>query len=126
MTTKPRHLIPLLALTVLVGCEEATLVGPEAQAAFAEVKAEVARQDQAGKGRIRLGHRLQPPPLIFVDGVKWSAEDPRLDDLLPSDIAAIAVYKRRRAVELYGPEAKGGVVIITTKTAAIREGSSSP
>ena len=55
-------------------------------------------------------------PLIVIDGVK--SDKTQLDyDLDPDQIESISVIKDASAVELYGAEAKDGVMLITTKSA---------
>ncbi|WP_246254382.1 M56 family metallopeptidase [Pedobacter foliorum] len=52
-------------------------------------------------------------PLYFVDGEK--VEGLKLSSINPNDIASIEVLKSKTATEIYGEEAKDGVIKITTK-----------
>jgi hypothetical protein len=52
-------------------------------------------------------------PLFIVDGVKTSAEKVKAMDAKTID--RMEVLNDKSAVEKYGDEAKGGVVVITTK-----------
>lgn len=64
------------------------------------------------------GHhgRLYPctPPIFIVDGKRLS-DDGR--DLNPSEIASVEIAKGDSAVAMYGPDARKGVVVITTRRA---------
>lgn len=53
------------------------------------------------------------PPLLFVDGVRTSWDEP--GDFNPSEIATVEVAKGDSAVARFGVEAKHGVVLITTR-----------
>ncbi len=52
-------------------------------------------------------------PLVIVNGVPYSG---KLDDLDPATIATTNVLKGDAATALYGSQASGGAIIITTKT----------
>jgi TonB family protein len=52
-------------------------------------------------------------PLYIVDGIKL--EEEKIKSLNSNDIASITVLKDESAVTQYGAEAKGGVLLITTK-----------
>ena len=65
-------------------------------------------------------------PIIYVDGVRISSDDTPthqasrqsaspLNDINPNDIKSIDVVKGAAATTLYGTEASGGVIRITTK-----------
>ncbi len=58
-------------------------------------------------------------PLIILDDVKT---DITVNSINPDLIQSITVLKGERATRLYGEEAKGGVIIITTKTGNISSG----
>lgn len=51
-------------------------------------------------------------PLLLIDGKPTSWEG---SDLNPSEIETVEVLKGNAALRIYGPEAKNGVVQITTK-----------
>ena len=60
---------------------------------------------------------LNQDPLIILDG-KWITEKDSkafLDNIDPESIEKIEVLKGESAIEKYGPEAKNGVIVITTK-----------
>ncbi|MDR2915227.1 MAG: TonB-dependent receptor plug domain-containing protein [Tannerella sp.] len=50
-------------------------------------------------------------PLYIIDGIKKDS----LHNINPENIASISVLKDNSAIEIYGKEAKNGVVLITTK-----------
>jgi TonB-dependent SusC/RagA subfamily outer membrane receptor len=56
------------------------------------------------------------PGLIFVDGEKKTKKE--LDALSPDQIKSVQVIKGESAIKEYGPEAKDGVIKITTKKKA--------
>jgi TonB-dependent SusC/RagA subfamily outer membrane receptor len=51
-------------------------------------------------------------PLIYIDGKKYEGD---LNTISPDDIASIDILKDASATANYGPEAKDGVILITTK-----------
>ncbi|MHA4811818.1 alpha-2-macroglobulin family protein [Flavitalea flava] len=55
-----------------------------------------------------------PPPLIILDGIPYSGDISQLD---PSGIAEIRVLKAEEATAIYGQNAAGGVILVTTKKA---------
>jgi len=67
-------------------------------------------------------------PLIIVDGIPISndvrgnsdrsgvSQESRLNDINPNDIESISVLKGASAAALYGTQALGGVILITTKS----------
>ncbi|QYA26094.1 SusC/RagA family TonB-linked outer membrane protein [Gramella sp. MT6] len=73
-------------------------------------------------------------PLIVVDGVPISndvrgnsessgvSQESRLNDINPNDIESISVLKGASAAALWGTQALGGVVIITTKDGSYNQG----
>jgi TonB-dependent SusC/RagA subfamily outer membrane receptor len=58
----------------------------------------------------------ESPSLIFVDGEKKTKKE--LDALSPDQIKSVEVLKGESAIKAYGPEAKDGVIKITTKKKA--------
>jgi TonB-dependent SusC/RagA subfamily outer membrane receptor len=54
-----------------------------------------------------------PAPLLFVDGVR--SDPSAMSKLAPDRIAQVEVLKGEAATKLYGSEAAGGVIRITTK-----------
>ena len=73
-------------------------------------------------------------PLIVVDGVPISndvrgnsndsgvSQESRLNDINPNDIESISVLKGASAAALWGTQALGGVVIISTKNGSYNQG----
>ena len=73
-------------------------------------------------------------PLIVVDGVPISndvrgnsedsgvSQESRLNDINPNDIESISVLKGASAAALWGTQALGGVVVITTKDGSYNQG----
>ena len=57
------------------------------------------------------------PGFIVVDGVKKETSD--LNKIDPNDIESFSVLKEASAIAAYGEEGKDGVIIITTKKAAV-------
>jgi len=53
-------------------------------------------------------------PLIILDGVKLS-DNSLLSTVNPNDIESMQVLKDKTAIDLYGPRAKGGVILVTSK-----------
>lgn len=51
--------------------------------------------------------------IYYVDDKK--VDEGKVKEIKPSDIKSMTVLKDKVAVELYGEEARGGVVVITTK-----------
>jgi len=65
-------------------------------------------------GNVQIRHAgTTRDPLFIVDGVKSSAEKVKAMDAKTID--RMEVLNDKSAVEKYGDEAKGGVIIITTK-----------
>ncbi len=73
-------------------------------------------------------------PLIVVDGVAISnssiggnvdgvAQQSRLNDINPNDIASVEVLKGSAAAAVWGTRAANGVIMITTKKGTIKPGS---
>lgn len=54
-------------------------------------------------------------PLVFIDGVLISEDRSEFDAVDPDDIEKISVIKGIKAVEVYGPDAQYGVILITLK-----------
>jgi hypothetical protein len=59
-----------------------------------------------------------PKPLLVIDG-KLSSWDGS-SDLNPSEIESVDVVKGQAALRLYGPDARHGVVQITTRKAQLK------
>jgi TonB-dependent SusC/RagA subfamily outer membrane receptor len=55
----------------------------------------------------------ESPSLIFVDGEKKTKKE--MDALSPDQIKSVEILKGESAIKAYGPEAKDGVIKITTK-----------
>lgn len=85
---------------------------------------------RSGVIRIRDGSTIPPEGLLIVDGVRvfhsWSGCEtapPGMPPWPPLDsdqIDSVEVMKGRQAVARYGPEAKHGALVITTKRKAVR------
>jgi hypothetical protein len=60
----------------------------------------------------------QVPLLFVVDGVRLQRD--QVPTLTAEEVAEVRVLKGHAALEQYGPDASYGVVVITTKAAAIR------
>ncbi len=94
--------VATLSLGVLA-CDGRPLTGPDAQAAYARAAA-----------------RLPVVPagsLVFVDEQRLPPGQ-RLDQLDPKQVVRIEVLKGAAAVQLYGEEARDGVVRVYTSRAA--------
>ncbi len=52
-------------------------------------------------------------PLILVDGKEFTKKE--MEELDPDKIAAMNVFKGKKAIEKYGEKGKAGVIVITTK-----------
>jgi hypothetical protein len=59
------------------------------------------------------GSSKTSPSLIFVDGEKKTKKE--MDALSPDQIKSVEVLKGDAAIKAYGPDAKDGVIKITTK-----------
>lgn len=59
-------------------------------------------------------------PLIVIDGVPMAS----LINLDPQDVASVTVLKDGASASIYGIRGSGGVILITTKSAAIQKGIS--
>ena len=80
--------------------------------------------------RIRHGGTVPPEGLLIVDGVRlfhsWSGCEtpppgmPLWRPLDPEDVDSVVVLSGPQAVARYGPEARHGAVVITTKRKAVR------
>lgn len=68
--------------------------------------------------RIKLSDGTNIDPLIILDGVKLS-DNSLLSTVNPNDIESMEVLKDKTAVDLYGPKAKGGVILVTSKGSKI-------
>mgnify|MGYP001025289422 CR=1 FL=1 len=64
--------------------------------------------------KIRLTTGSNVDPLIILDGVKLADND-LLGKVNPDDIESMEVLKDKAATDLYGPKAKGGVILVTSK-----------
>jgi len=66
--------------------------------------------------RIRLKEGTNLDALIILDGVKLS-DNSQLNMINPNSIESVEVLKDQTAMNLYGPKAKGGVILVTSKGA---------
>jgi hypothetical protein len=99
-------------LTACEDVEEFEITGP----ALEEVLAAQPAAPDGGSGvRIHGTRLLGGEPLIFINGVRMSEEEPELDGVDPKNIEKVSVIKGTKAVERYGPDAKHGVILITLK-----------
>ena len=55
-------------------------------------------------------------PLFVVDGKRLADH---AVDLNPSDIESVEVFKGAKAIEIYGEDARNGVIVITSKKARL-------
>ncbi|HEX6924854.1 MAG TPA: M56 family metallopeptidase [Longimicrobiaceae bacterium] len=71
---------------------------------------------EPGESRLQIFNPGNPDaqPLVIVDGKRGVS----LDELDPARIDRIEVFKGSEAIERYGPEAKDGVIIVTTRSVA--------
>ncbi len=107
--------LSLGAGVLLPACEDAEefeITGPELEGILAT---QPEAPDATSGVRIHGTRMMDGEPLIFLDGVLMSEEDPGLDAVDPNDIEKISVIKGTKAVEKYGPEAEYGVILITLK-----------
>lgn len=112
--------------------ETATAANPQqvlgGRIAGATVLANSGQPGAGGTIRLRGNNSISQSndPIIYVDGIRIaSGSTPRhqqsrqsaspLNDINPNDIASIDVVKGAAATTLYGTEASGGVIRITTK-----------
>ena len=109
---------------LLTGCEdvdEFEITGPALEEALA---AQPETQDVVSGVRIHGTRSLGGEPLIFINGVRMSEEEPELDAVDPDDIEKITVIKGSKAIETYGLEAEHGVILITLKDSISSRGIS--
>jgi TonB family protein len=66
--------------------------------------------------RIRLKEGTNLDALIIIDGVKLS-DNSQLNTINPNSIESVEVLKDQTAMNLYGPKARGGVILVTSKGA---------
>ncbi len=65
--------------------------------------------------QIKLKEGADLAPLIILDGVKL-ADNSQLNTIKPNDIESVQVLKDQTAMDIYGPTAKGGVILVTSKS----------
>ncbi|MDA0758524.1 MAG: hypothetical protein O3C01_07675 [Bacteroidetes bacterium] len=53
-------------------------------------------------------------PIIFIDGINSSKK--QMESLNKNDIESVSVFKDSIAIAIYGLKAKGGVILIKTKS----------
>lgn len=70
--------------------------------------------------RTRSSRGAQIDPLVIIDGVE-QIEKNALEKLNPEIIESISVMKDESSTKMYGDKAKGGVIMITTKNAALKK-----
>lgn len=71
--------------------------------------------------RIRGSAANADGPIVYVDGVRFNRG---LDGIEPDDIDSVEIFKGDKATEMYGPEARDGVIIVITKSGRKRKGGS--
>lgn len=71
--------------------------------------------------RIRGSAANADGPIVYVDGVRFNRG---LDGIEPDDIDSVEIVKGDRATEMYGPEARDGVIIVITKSGRKQKGGS--
>src|SRR4051812_8836970 len=90
-------------LTIATACASERAVAPEAQPTTQKVAFSA--------------NPLQVPLLFVVDGVRYArGEVPTID---AAQVARVSVLKGHAALKAYGADASYGVVVVTTKQAAI-------
>jgi TonB-dependent starch-binding outer membrane protein SusC len=109
-------------------------VAPLPQASIDVVLAERAKgvrvtgSEPFGSMRIRIcgftGERMVGRPLFLVDGA--AVQHTIAHGLDPSRIESISVLKGPQAVEIYGPDARDGAVIVRTKDGSGRGAAPDP
>ena len=97
------------------------ITGPSAAPAQVDVRQQAVEEVSEGASPIRirgsasLGMRAEP--IIYIDGVRVDGDrDEALQRLNPDQIDRIEVLKGDAAKELYGSEARNGVIQIVTKS----------
>ncbi len=111
-----RLLTTLVLIAASTACGDVTtLTGPDAVAAAEQYQA------SAEEGELNIGgtpsNADRSTPLIFVDGKRAGESDASvLSDITPADIERIEVVKGCRARELWGEDARNGVIHIYTKS----------
>ncbi|WP_276165974.1 TonB-dependent receptor [Zobellia alginiliquefaciens] len=63
------------------------------------------------------GNLSNSAPLVLVDGIRMN-----INNIDPEDIESVSVLKDAAAASIYGAEAAGGAIVITTKTGKKLEG----
>ena len=91
----PRRLVAALSLAAVMGCDIASMAGPESAV---DLTASV---------------EAQAFPLIFVDGRRLARLE--LHRIAREDIVSVEVLKGPAATSLYGPAAHAGVIHISTR-----------
>jgi outer membrane receptor for ferrienterochelin and colicin len=90
------RLVAALSLAAVLGCDVASMAGPDAAAVDLTASAEE-----------------QALPLIFVDGRRLARLD--LQRIAREDIVSIEILKSPAATSRYGPAARAGVIHISTR-----------
>lgn len=75
----------------------------------------------SGGPRVRITGSMmtEGSPIVYVDGVRL---DGGLEELEPEDIESVEVVKGDKATEMYGAEARNGVIVVITKSGKKRKG----
>lgn len=82
-------------------------------------KTEIASQDSVlsidskENSNIIISHKLKDSPFVIVDEKRITTDE--FQQLKPEDIESVSVLKGKTAIDIYGDDAKNGVVLITTK-----------
>lgn len=71
--------------------------------------------------RIRGSTATADGPIVYVDGVRFNRG---LDGIEPGEIDSVEIVKGDKATEMYGSEARNGVIIVITKSGRKRKGGS--
>lgn len=82
-----------------------------------QVKKKISKKNKAFK--IKVGKNTSTSPVYIIDGIK-TTNSQNLKSIDPDDIESINVYKGEKALEVYGPEATDGVIVIKTKKKQIK------
>ncbi len=79
----------------------------------------VASVSNGPRVRITGSMATEGSPIVYVDGVRL---DGGLEELEPEEIESVEVVKGDKATQMYGSEARNGVIIVITKSGKKRRG----
>jgi beta-lactamase regulating signal transducer with metallopeptidase domain len=114
----------IATVNVMKGEAATTAYGKDAKNGVIEIRtkaaAEKAKTLEQALNNVRSVEQVkvvEGNPLIIIDGVPVKDKNATIDNLNldPKDIISVDVLKNKSAIEIYGPAAKAGAVIIKTK-----------